>query len=428
MNSRAIPTLFLLHTAIVVAMAANPTPVVPPKMQFAGMSLTIRDDARAQIQKDVDALTHSPKYFNIKVERARIYFPIIERVFQEENVPLDLMYLVLQESALIPDAVSSSNAVGYWQFKAETATDFGLAVNERVDERMNIAAASRAAARYFKKSHTYFDNWVLVVQSYQMGIGGTRRLFGEQYKGARHMDVTMETYWYVRKFLAHKVAFEDAWRGEGTVKLTPVSIARETTLEELARRSGTDAGRLREFNQWVRSGTIPGDRTYVALIPKDRPGDLGDLAVAAEPNTERKALPGPFVYNGFKVIRAAKAESLGALAGRAGIGLSRFRNWNDLDGDIKPKEGEIYYLQRKSRLSGSDRHTAEARETLWSVSQRYGLRLKTLRKLNPALTNGELPRGTTVVLSSRVRPAGGAPVNVDPSATFEWTVQPSRNR
>ena len=81
------------------------SPQVPHKMHFAGMTLTIRDDARREIQADVDALTKSPKYFNIKAERAKTYFPIVEKVFEEERLPVDFKYLALQESALVPDAV-----------------------------------------------------------------------------------------------------------------------------------------------------------------------------------------------------------------------------------------------------------------------------------------------------------------------------------
>src|SRR6187549_3311839 len=151
--------LFLaLFFATVLKAAAQP-PQVPHKMNFAGITLTIRDDARKEIQKDVDALTRSPKYFNIKVERAKTYFPIIEKVFAEERVPDDFKYLVLQESALIADAVSVSNAVGFWQFKDFTALEMGLRVDKDIDERMNIVSASRAAARYIKQNNYFFNNW-----------------------------------------------------------------------------------------------------------------------------------------------------------------------------------------------------------------------------------------------------------------------------
>jgi membrane-bound lytic murein transglycosylase D len=92
--------------------AAAQTPQVPRKMDFGGITLSIRDDARKEMQKDVDALWQSPRHLAVKVEKARTYFPVIEKIFEEERIPDDFKYLVLQESALIPDAVSVSNAVG----------------------------------------------------------------------------------------------------------------------------------------------------------------------------------------------------------------------------------------------------------------------------------------------------------------------------
>src|SRR5688500_15392387 len=150
---------FAFFFLTVVTTYAQP-PQVPHKMQFAGMTLTIRDDARKEIQKDVNALTQSPRHHNIKVERAKTYFPLIEKVFEEERVPDDFKYLALQESALIADAVSTSNAVGFWQFKDYTAVEMGLRVDKEIDERLNIVSSSRAAARYIKKNNFYFNNWI----------------------------------------------------------------------------------------------------------------------------------------------------------------------------------------------------------------------------------------------------------------------------
>ena len=248
-------------------------PQVPHKMHFAGMTLTFTADARRDIQKDVDALTSSPRYFNIKVERAKTYFPIIEKIFKDEGVPDELKYLVIQESALISDAVSTSNAVGYWQFKAETAKEMGLKIDHRVDERMNIVAASRGAAKYFKQSNNYFNNWLLVVQSYQMGIGGTMRATDEEHMGSRHMEVNSDTYWYVKKYLAHKIAFEHALGGKGQVEVTPV-LASGVSLDEISEKSGVDMEKLKDYNKWMKNGNVPDDKEYTVVIPK---GDLNDF-------------------------------------------------------------------------------------------------------------------------------------------------------
>src|SRR5690606_10189655 len=193
--------LFLaLFFAIPLSVAAQ-SPQVPHKMEFADITLTIRDDARQEIQKDVDAFTKYQKSFNIKAERAKTYFPIIEKIFAEENVSDDMKYLVIQESALISDAVSTSNAVGFWHCKDFTAVEMGLRVDREVDERLNIVSSSRAAARYLKKNNGFFDNWLYALQAYQMGAGGVMRSEKDHKSGKKHLEITSKTYWYVKKYL-----------------------------------------------------------------------------------------------------------------------------------------------------------------------------------------------------------------------------------
>ena len=252
-------TLFIcgVVSSVPITSGQAQTPTVPDKISFAGMILTIRDDAREEIQKDVDMLTRSPKYFEAKAERARTYFPIIERIFAEERVPEDFKFLALQESALIADAISVSDAVGFWQFKDYTAREMGLRVDNQVDERMNIVSSTRGAARYIKQSNFMFNNWVYALQSYQMGAGGVRRAVGEEIDGARHMDITSETYWYVKKFLAHKVAFQDAAETDPKVKVSEIVISQGGSLQSLSSSMSIDATGLRQFNKWIRSDALP---------------------------------------------------------------------------------------------------------------------------------------------------------------------------
>src|SRR5690606_5757867 len=246
--------LFFATTLFVAAQG----PQVPHKMKFADMTLTIRDDARREIQKDVDAFTRYAKAFEVKVKRARTYFPIIEQIFAEENVPDDFKYLVIQESALIADAVSVSNAVGFWQFKDFTAIEMGLRVDKTVDERMNIVSSSRAAARYLKKNNTFFDNWLYALQAYQMGAGGVMDAVKDTKSGATHMESTGITYWYVKKFLAHMVAFEPAVKGQGATQLAFYESKEKQSVKELAKTVEMDEEQLRSYNKWIKNGVIPG--------------------------------------------------------------------------------------------------------------------------------------------------------------------------
>lgn len=409
-------------------------------MQFAGMTLTIRDDARREIQTDVDALTRSPKYFNIKAERAKTYFPIIEQVFTEERLPLDFKYLALQESALVPDAVSSSNAVGFWQFKDFTATEMGMRVDGEVDERMNIASASRGAARYLKQCNHYFNNWIYALQSYQMGAGGVMRAVGDKDLGSRHMEINADTYWYVKKFLAHKVAFEEV-AGKPALEIAVVTDAGGKTLADLARENAVDESALRDVNKWLKADRIPQDKTYTVIVPRGSavPG-FNVLSVAATPKPSPQAgLEAARTetlkeVNGIPVIQAKAGESLADLVARADVSLSRFLNYNEMDIDHPIQAGTWYFLDKKKKHALEEVYTASPGESLWEVSQRFGVRVKYLMRYNDLEDPATKIDGTPVYLSAHKPSTGLAGSDstialLDTEDTFDWDVSlaPSRS-
>jgi membrane-bound lytic murein transglycosylase D len=438
--------LFALFFAVSYTVAAQttPTPQVPHKMAFAGITLTIRDDARREIQKDVDALTQSPRHHNIKVERAKTYFPIIEKIFAEENVPDDFKYLALQESALIADAVSVSNAVGFWQFKDFTAMEMGLRVDKQIDERMNIASSSRAAARYFKKNNVYFNNWIYALQAYQMGAGAVMRSEKDSQPGARSMEITSKTYWYVKKYLAHKVAFEDMVKGDGQIKAMTYESQNKKSLSDFAREVSIDEEELKLYNKWTKSGDIPSDRTYVIVIPvKGNTGEIrlpdntiaskaGETAknstsVSAQKESRRKV-------NGIPVTEARQGEGAAQLAARAGVAVGSFVKWNDLEHAGTLTAGQTYLLGKKRARAEKAYHTVAAGDNLWSVSQQYGVQVKKLKRYNRIESDRDIKPGMTLWLSARKPkdadkvPADTRPIEIDKSQTFAWGVDPNEGK
>jgi len=410
---------------------------VPHKLDFADITLIIRDDARREIQKDVDALTASPRHYQIKAERARTYFPIIEKIFREEGLPDDFKYLVLQESALIPDAVSTSNAVGFWQFKDFTGIEMGLRIDREIDERLNIAASTRAAARYIIKNNQFFDNWLFALQSYQMGAGGVMKSVNDTQAKASRMEITGKTYWYVKKFLAHKIAYEGGVKGTPQKPVVVFENRGRNTLSRLAKEIMVDEDALRELNKWTRSGVIPDDRAYVVLLPVEGSNVPAVLpSVAASSRSESRVTPAPGTasvrirgrVNGIHTIQAVSGDDSRKLAARAGVDYPKFLKWNDL----KPKDpiiaGQIYFLGKK-RLKGSQSfHKISTGESLWTVSQQYGLKLKRLKRYNRIEDGIDPAPGTMLYLASR-RPKDDAviakvqnAVEVNNSETFAWAV------
>src|SRR5579871_1547666 len=345
-----------------VAASYAQTPEVPHKIHFAGMSLTIRDDARREIQKDVDALTRHKRYFEMYAERARTYFPIIEKIFKEEELPDDFKYLALQESSLTPDAVSVSNAVGFWQFKDYTAQEMGLRVDGQIDERMNIVSSTRGAARYLKLSNNRFDNWLLALQSYQMGAGGVERAMGDKYNGHSHMEVTSETYWYVKKFLAHKIAFADACQGPAKLKAGLYETHTERQLSDIAREIEVEETLLKEYNKWVRRDAIPSDKPYFLLIPGGTTSaDFNNLVLTSDkaskaiPLAKKKDQSAEVrtMINGVAAVKANPGESINELAARAGLDVSRFIRYNEISIDEAIRPGVYYFLKKKKKKNPS---------------------------------------------------------------------------
>jgi membrane-bound lytic murein transglycosylase D len=417
------------------------SPEVPHKMEFAGITLTIRDDARREIQKDVDLFTQSQKHFNIKVQRARTYFPIIEKIFNEEGLPDDFKFLVLQESALISDAVSVSNAVGFWQFKDFTAIEMGLRVDKEIDERMNIEASSRAAARYLKKNNMYFNNWIYALQAYQMGAGGVQRSVSDYESGTKHMEITSKTYWYVKKFLAHKVAYQGFVSGGGEIQLLSVMNQTRKSMTELAKEFALPEEELKSYNKWVRTNFIPGDRPYRVFIPTAGNNRTLVETVAKSVQTTklyeqparveaRPAVAGNSTrhVNGVLAMQAIEDESITAFVKRANIDLSLFLKYNDLSISDQLIPGEYYYLKRKKTRASVPQYVVKNGEDLWSVSHKYGVQLKRIKKYNNLPETNRIKEGTVLYLAGK---PGKTPainpeevVQVQPGDTFNWSVKP----
>lgn len=390
---------------------------IPETVRLADMELVIREGAKAPLQGYVSKLVANNRYFRQMVDRADAYLPIVERIFQEEGLPEDFKYLVIQESSLVSYLVSSSNAVGYWQFKKETALEMGLRVDDEVDERMNIVSSSHSAARYLMRHNNYMQNWAYSLLAYYAGLGGAKNLIDPQNIGSKKMDIDENTHWYLLKFIAHKIAFEPhLYRNTTTPNLRVLEYhdCENKTIDQLAMETNYPMDQLLFYNRWILKNYVPGDKDYTLILPLKPEEGLGletQMYVKAAPELEKlnpwrekilfgliekpvtqaepvtlangqTEIPVFFDWNGIKAIAAKKGDNAAKLALLAGISRDDFLEFNDLRIFDPIIEGEVYYVNHKKNKAKVPFHTVRRGESLWEVSQKYGLKMKALLAKN----------------------------------------------
>jgi len=212
------------------------------------------------------------------ISRSVRYREMARRVFREEGVPTDLVWLAQVESGWNPYALSSASAKGLWQFVPSTGSRFGLSQNYWVDERSDPEKSTRAAARYLKwLSNRYHGNWELALAAYNAGEGSIDSAIARS--GSRdfwHLHrsnyLPQETRNYVPAILAVVAIAKNAARyGLRVPPPLPYhyqnhTIAKQTDLRLLAKKLKVDYGTLLEMNPELQRGVTPPGK-HVLRIP-----------------------------------------------------------------------------------------------------------------------------------------------------------------
>ena len=424
----------IISFAIVLLLTGNAVfaqaPEIPSSVSFGGITVKFDRGAQDIIEEDVKSLMSNRKFWEEKMDRAIMHFPIVEGILMDEEVPIDFKYLAVQESSFRPDVVSSSNAVGYWQFKPETARELNLRVDGDIDERKNISSSTHAAAWYLKKNNQQFNNWVTTLYSYYQGAGGVKKVVPASWAYAREVTLTGKTDRYMLRFFAHKIALEsgiERYKSPNAYILMESDYGKGQSLDEIAKSLNVPAAELKNHNKWLNDDKIPDDREYLVTlpVPVDQVASVREklslpprqTAVASvyedtgypvlkksavqlqEPNS-----PTLYEINGLPGIEARVGDKPKTLAKAAGIRTPRFMRYNDLLADMPLVPGQVYYLSRKHKKASAPSHTARPGDTWLSVSQQYGIRLVNLLKFNRTTSRNYPIQTGQVLFLTKKRP------------------------
>jgi membrane-bound lytic murein transglycosylase D len=257
-------------------------PPIPSSLDFAGEEMPLDEfDVYERIDREltVNTFYHSQMIKFLKL--APRYFEIIEPILKDNKIPDDFKYLALAESSFDQKALSPSGAAGIWQFMKDAGKQYGLEVNDDVDERYNIEKATVAACKYLQESYSIYGNWTMVAASFNAGKAGVKRLSDIQ-KESNYYELLMaeETNRYVYRIVALKTILNAPEKYGFHVKKSEAypSLSFKNVevsgaianLTDFAKKNGTSYKLLKTFNPWLRDTSLKNEfkKTYQIKIPK----------------------------------------------------------------------------------------------------------------------------------------------------------------
>lgn len=398
---------------------------------------------RSRVQYYTDFfLGHSRDRFTIWLGRLRRYEGMVRSRFRSYGVPEDLVYLALIESGYSNTAVSRARAVGMWQFMQFTARRHGLQVDQWVDERRDPFKATDAAAQHLLSLDSMFGSWYLAAAAYNGGTGrimrGIRRLPGESdelsdetfFALSDRRYLRRETRDYVPKLIAAALIAKDPQRFgfDSLPVLQPlvfdeVTVPDATGMDVVARLADTTTAALLELNPQYYRGVTPPRRSAIVRVPRGS-GTTVAQRYAELPATERVNFLDHVVARGEtpgEIARRYRVEVDLLMAANPGIRARALRIGTRLKVPVSAAArgaalGGRDLAIRRSPTRGSKApapalgtvHVVKAGETLWTLSQRYGVTVAQLRRWNDLVVGDVLKVGQRLLVGPPGPTDGGS--------------------
>ncbi|WP_294963801.1 LysM peptidoglycan-binding domain-containing protein [uncultured Flavobacterium sp.] len=401
-------------------------------------------------------LKNRKKSFSRLMALSEYYFPIFEDAFAKQNVPLEIKYLAVVESALNPKAVSKMGATGLWQFMYGTGKQYALKIDSYIDERSDPLKATAAASEYMTKMFNIFGDWELVLASYNSGPGNVTKAIRRSGGKTKYWDIRnylpKETQGYVPAFLATMYLFEyhkeHGINPERAVvknfETDTVAVKNQMSFKQIADLLDMPQSQIQLLNPSYKMGVVPfyqGEQHFIRL-PKDKVATFvsneeqiyayvkydtqfratsSRLAVKYAPKAKPAAAKPAAVDNGdFEFYKVRKGDNLGAIASKYSVSISEIKKWNNLktnavaigrslkikaDEEVPAKtipavdkEQAIASAENKEKTAVDMDYVVVAGDNLGSIAKKFGTTIAELKELNN-LTSNNIGLGKTIIIS-----------------------------
>ena len=303
---------------------------------------------------------HSPRQLAALQRKAEYYFPIFEDILAKHDLPYELCYMPVIESALNPQARSHMGATGLWQFMPATGKKYGLEINSLVDERMDPIQSTEAACLFLKNLYAIFQDWNLVIAAYNCGPGNVNKAIhragGKRDFWSIYPYLPSETRGYLPIFIAASYAMNYA-EAHGICPATPLTTMASDTivttqrqhLKQIADNIDIPLAELRRLNPQYPRDIIPGGKAYAICLPIEKAGlyiDKQDTILAYQAKElihnrrdeiellHRTSVNGGYSINGVTYYKIKEGDTLGGIAKKFRVSVKQLKAWNGLKSDM----------------------------------------------------------------------------------------------
>jgi membrane-bound lytic murein transglycosylase D len=383
------------------------------------------------------------------------YFPQFEAALDAQNLPLELKFLPIIESALNPIARSRANAVGLWQFMFFTGKRYGLEITSYVDERMDVAKSSEAAASFLSDLYKIYGDWHLVIAAYNCGPGNVnkaiRRAGGKRDYWQIYAYLPKETRNYVPAFIAATYAMTYHKEHQLFPRPTLLPTSADTIMvdklvhfEQVSSVLGISVQQIRDLNPHYRRDVVPGSakKAYPLRLPFDQTlafasfEDSIYLTNRSKYFANEQLIVNPSTPTGYDPYVPANSATIyhtvrsgdtpGGIAAKYHVGLSNLKSWNNMRNNIiRVGQRLVVYVpkDRASQYSGATvamenatnakpsqtasgtgdyiYYTVRSGDNLWSIAQKFpGVSNSDIMSLNN-LQNSKLSVGQTLKIKPK---------------------------
>jgi len=359
------------------------------------------------------------------------YFPMFEEILDAHDMPLEIKYLAMVESALNPTARSRAGASGLWQFMYSTGRMFNLKVTSFIDDRHDPLKSTEAACKYLKHLHGMYDDWNLALAAYNCGPGNVnkaiRRSGGKRNYWEIYRFLPRETRGYVPAFIAVNYLAEHAEEyGIFPTKIETSFFATDTvhvdyllTFKQVAERANITEEQLKFLNPQFRFGIIPDDgQVHVLRMPIHVVGDfVTNEAVLKEEMAEKSKNSEELLAENevvdFYTVRSG--DYLGKIATRYGCSVRQLMEWNGLRSSrlrvgqrltvyvspsYKPKSTSAKTIKKENftEKDGYLYYEVQSGDTLWDIAKSKGISADQLKALNQHMNPKNLKPGDKIIV------------------------------